>query len=266
MKKDLSILIVNYNSKKYLIECLESLNKYLFDFSFEVIVVDNDSTDEKISAQDFVDYDFVEFVQSTKNLGFGAANNLAAQKANGEYLLLLNPDTVIVDNSLVRMFSFHCSHPEIAAMTCLLYQENGKDLQSHFFGRFQSLLGLTLRHYNYQKADLDEEFFYADIVTGGCLMIRKKLFEQIDGFDEKFFMYLEDDDLCKRLVNLGYKNAVYTKAKIIHLEGKSAKNRKVKKKYYYKSQNYYWQKHNGLIATAIMKIMRWPLKVIEENL
>jgi len=260
----LSIVIVNFNSKKLLLNCVDSLYKWVNNCFDEIIVVDNASTKEKISANDFDRHQKVKFYSLDSNFGFGAANNFGVKQAKGDLILLLNPDTLIVDDSIRDMARYYSGKNSIGAITCLLYSADDKTLQKSFFGRFQSLLGLTIRRYNYQEINTSVDFMPTDIVTGACLLIKKSLFEKIGGFDQNFFMYLEDDDLCKRLVDLGYQNGVFLKAKIIHLEGKSSEFNKQKKDYYYKSQDYYWHKHNGLIATILMKIIRWPYKAIKQ--
>lgn len=262
----LSIIIVDYNAKKYIFECLKSIKKNLKNINYEIIIVDNKSKDElKITNQELSDLDLAfdfKLLTLNSNIGFGGGNNAGARISNGEYLLLLNPDTLIIDDSVNKMLHFVETHKKIGAVVPLLYQEDGVTLQKSFFGKFQSLLGLTILRNNQQKTDLSKEFLYSDIVTGAALMIKKELFDKMNGFDENIFMYLEDDDLCKRIADLGYKNAVFCKAKIIHLEGKSSNN-KEKKKFYYKSQDYYWQKHKGFLPTHIMKLLRWPIKVFK---
>ncbi|MFA4995819.1 MAG: glycosyltransferase family 2 protein [Patescibacteria group bacterium] len=263
-KKDLSIIIVHHKSKNITLDCIKSIREQIFGISHEVIVVDNsENTEYRIQNTDISKIlgPSTFCLLPSANKGFGAGNNLGASKANGEYLLLLNPDTIVFDNSIEKMLSFIKKHDEIGALTCLLGPDK-KTLQKNFFGRFQSLLSVTFRHYNYQKVDLSREFFYTDIVTGAALMIKKEIFEKVGRFDERFFMYLEDDDLCKRLVDAGYKNAVLNTAKIIHLEGKSISKNAERKKIYYQSQNLYWQKHNGLLPTIIMRVIRWPYKFI----
>jgi len=267
-KLDLSIIIVDYKSKSLTFDCLKSIKENVTGLSYEIILVDNNQ-DQKLKIDSSQVDDILSpiphsLLHTNSNKGFGSGNNLGSSKANGEYLLLLNPDTLIFDDSIQKMLSFIKNHKEIGALTCLLGPDK-KTLQKNFFGKFQSLLSVTFRHYNYQKIDLAKEFFYTDIVTGAALMIKKDLFAKIGGFDEKFFMYLEDDDLCKRLVDLGYKNAVLNTARIIHLEGKSMKKNSERKRIYYQSQNLYWLKHNGLLPTLLMRLIRFPYKILKEN-
>jgi len=264
---DLSIIIVNYNTPNIVYDCLQSIAKWL-KVDHEVIIVNNGKDEEKKVSEDKVKSILKNSpfsIINIENAGFGNANNEGAKKANGKYLFLLNPDTILVDDSVDKMFEFISRHKEIGALTCLLYNDlNCKIMQKAFFGKFQSLGSLTIRRYNYQKLDLTKEFFYTDIITGAAFMISKDIYDRTKGFDENIFMYLEDDDLCKRIVDMGYKNAVMNSAKIVHLEGKST-NDKEKKRYYYKSQDYYWRKHNGLVATVLMKILRFPIKFIKTS-
>lgn len=259
MTPKLSIVIVDYNASTYLKACLRSICKYLTSIPYEIIIVDNASKENHLEEYAKINTKVRTF-RSEKNLGFGGGNNLGASKARGEYLLLLNPDTYLIDDSAQRLVKFYENGDRFGAITCLIYQENGKDLQESFFGRFQSIFGLLSRHYNALNLDKNKAFQEADIVTGACLLIKKRLFDEVQGFDEKIFMYLEDDDLCKKISNLGYKNGVLTTASIVHLEGKSSTNKK-KKEMYYKSQNYYWQKHHGFLAAVLMRMMRWPYKL-----
>jgi len=265
-KKDLSIIVVHHKDTAITLECLKSIEKNVLEISFEVIVVDNSQApelrikDSELSRILSTPY----YLLPAINNGFGAANNLGVKKATGEYLLLLNPDTLLFDDSIKKMLFFIKKHDEIGALTCLMGPDK-KTLQKNFFGKFQSLASVTFRRYNYQKIDKSKDFFYSDIVTGAALMIQRNLFEKIGGFDERFFMYLEDDDLCKRLINAGYKNAVLNTARIIHLEGKSISRNSRRKQIYYKSQDLYWQKHNGLLPTLLMRIIRLPYKLLKQN-
>ena len=265
-KLELSIIIVDYKSSDNTIALVSDLLKRLDNLRFEIIVVDNDP---KSDAADVIGKKFaadrrVVVIKSETNSGFGAGNNLGAKSANGEFLLLLNPDTKIYDDAVERMLDFLAKHSEIGALTPLIYQADGKNLQRHFFGRFQSLSSLILRNQAGKMPKKTADFFYAEMITAAALMIRRELFQKLLGFDQKFFMYLEDEDLCRRITKLGYKNVVLATAKVIHFEGKSSSDFE-KKKFYYKSQNYYWQKHHGIFQTVLMKLLRSPYVLLQKN-
>ena len=152
--------------------------------------------------------------------------------------------------------------PEIGALSPLIFGADRATLQRHFYGEFQSFAGITYKKWFGRKKSLKDDINYVDMITAACMMIPKQIFDQLRGFDENFFMYCEDDDLCRRIISLGLKNAVYNQAKIIHLEGKSSSSEE-KKKMYYRSQDYYWQKHYGRARMLLMKMVRWPYKTLK---
>lgn len=251
-KSTLSIIYINYKSTNLLIDSFSSLKEKTTGLIYEIIIVDY-SNDKGL--KDYAQKKGTTYIPS-ENKGFGAGNNLAAQYAKGNYLLFLNPDTLVVDNSIYKMTSFLERHLEIGALSPLLYNVDGQ-LQKHFYADNMSLLGVTFGRWKGRTIDLKQEFVSTGMVSGAAMMIRADLFKRINGFDEKFFMYLEDDDLCLRLNKLGYQNAVLTDAKVIHLEGRSSASSD-KKKWYYRSQDYYFRKHYGLFIMLIMKLIRLP--------
>ena len=256
---ELSIIIVNYHSVKYCLELVPNVFDKLKNIAFEIIIVENDpkSDDFETLKKEFGDNKKIKLIRAEKNLGFGTGNNLGAKKAVGEYLLLLNPDTKIVDDSIEKMLDFLAKHSEIAALSPLIYQTDGENLQRHFFADFQSFGLILLKRWKGKTADLSQKFFYSDMVTGAALMVKRSIFERVGGFDQHYFMYIEDDDLCHEFSKIGYKNAVLTTAKIIHYEGKSSTSYE-KKKFYYISQDYYWRKHYGPFLTFLMQVVRFP--------
>lgn len=262
-KIDLTIIIVNYNTSKLVLDCITSIKKYLDAVSYEIIIVNNSDRQEeknilhvKLEAEDEIK------IIDSENRGFGAANNLGIKSALGKYLLLLNSDTLMVDNSINKLPGFLEEHREVAGVTPLVYQKDGKTLQRHFYGKFQNLGLVIFKIFRGRRPNLKNDFFYSETITFAAMMIKKTLLVQAGGFDEKFFMYWEDDDLCLRLAKMGFKSAVYTRAKIIHLESQSSPSKK-RLEMYYKSQSYYWQKHFGLTQRILMEIVRWPYKTLK---
>ena len=261
----LSIIIVNFNTSEDLGNCVESVYKHKPNFDFEIIVVNNssDPKESEILKSLFGENKQIKLID-VENRGYGAANNAGAKIATGEYLLMLNPDTLVIDDSIDTMIELLEKHDEIGALSPLLYQVDGKTLQKNFYGNFQSLLSVTFRRWKRRKIDLKKEIIYSDIISGAAMLIKRDLFEKLNGFDEQFFMYLEDDDLCFRIKQLGLRCAVYTKAKIIHLEGTSQDNKR-RKNIYYESQTKYWYKHNGTLATTMMRILRYPFLLLKKD-
>jgi len=259
MKTELSIITVDYNSSKYLIPCINTIKNHLKNLNYEIVVVDNASKENHLAEYEKIDPDTVRTFRTEKNLGFGGGNNYGVSKASGRYVLLLNPDTEIVDDSILKMFQCLESHPEIGALTCLLIQEDKKTIQENYFGRFQTLKSIISRSEG-KPLPQNGNLIMAERISAAAMMLKKTTFEQAGGFDENFFMYMEDDDLCKKITILGFSNAVYIDAKIIHYEGKSSLT-KQKKNWYYRSQSYFWKKHYGLFATIVMQVIRWPYKI-----
>ena len=274
MDKELSIITVDYKSSDFTGNLIADLEKHLTGVSYEIIVVDNDPDGggaKKIKKTQRK----IKIIKAKENRGFGAGNNLGAKSAKGKYLLFLNPDIKVVDDSIEKMLDFISKHAEIGALICLLYQRDAKTFQRHFFGRFQNLLTVLLRRQagrlpaisdlsssSLTRGSTNSNFFYSDMVSGAAMMVKREIFERTGGFDENFFMYFEDEDLCRRLSDSGYKNAVLSTARLIHYEGQSSTSLK-KKKFYYKSQNYYWQKHYGRFLTILMKILRAPYILLQ---
>lgn len=259
MKKDLSIITINFNTYDLVKNCIESIIKNTRDISYEIIIINNHPITKKIDAKNlknlFSELDNIKVIKSQNN-GFGSGNNLGAKKAEGKYLIFLNSDTLITDNSLNIMVKYFERNTRIGALDPLLYTKKGV-LQKHFYKNFQNLKILITRNDKIKKINLRTEFFSADMVTGAAMMVRKDLFDKLGGFDDHFFMYFEDEDLCRRLSNLKKINGILTTAKIIHLEGKSSGHQS-KKKMYYHSQNYYWQKHYGYFMMLLMRLLRFP--------
>lgn len=231
----LTVVIISYNTKDLTLDCLRSVYEQAKDTSFEVIVVDNASSDKSAEAIER-EFSYVTLIRSKKNLGFAAANNLAAKQAKGKYLLLLNPDTVVLDQAVEKLHAFAVSHPEH-----LIYGGRTlfKDLSLNptscwrrptlwsLFCNATGLVSIFRRNkffdpesYGSWQRDIMRE---VDIVTGCFLLIEKTLWENLEGFDPDFFMYGEDADLCLRAKKMGARPIISPAATIIHYCGASEK-------------------------------------------
>ena len=276
-KPALSIIIVDYNSLDYLLPCLKSFDNHL-KLDYEGILVDNNQKPElriknKELSQLFLPTAYC-LLPTASNLGFGNACNLGAKKAIGSYLLFLNPDTLVLDNSIDKMLEFLKSQQNIGVVCPkIITGKNGPE-ERDYYGDFPTLISLITRnnhrHIMKHPADINPEPTYevgvgyleAERVTGACLMIKKELFDKVDGFDPKFFMYFEDTDLCKKVYDLGYKTAVLPSASIIHFGGKTQSSTKTKKNFYYKSLDYFFKKHYGIVKMDLMKSIRFFYRLI----
>ena len=235
---DLSIIILSYNSKEDLKRLLPSIFKSEIKFTYEIIVVDNGSSDgtlewleEQLKGLRFKDIKIVR----NQNTGFAHGNNLGISRAQGEYLLILNPDTELQDNTLQTMVEFMEAHPEVGISTCKVLLPNGKlDLacRRRFpnpWNSFKRLFGISNADYNMLDTD-ENQTMEIDACMGAFMMIRK--IRKSNGsenpmefplFDEDFFMYGEDLDLCWRVKELGLKVWYYPKTSITHFKGSSSR-------------------------------------------
>ena len=252
---DLSVVIVNYQTFELTRNTVNSILKYDYPFSYEILVVDNASGDDSLSKlQDYFG-DKVEFIASPSNSGFAAGNNLALSVAKGDYVLLLNSDTVVWENTLEDIYNYMESHSDVGASGCRVLLENG-DLDKACKRTFPNVKNSFFRLFhipnkskddNYNLDNLpDDEVYEIDCLTGAFMFIRKDALDEIGFLDETFFMYGEDIDLCFRIKEAGWKIVYYGKSKITHLKGASSKKQKSKLIYeFYRAMYIYYKKHHA---------------------
>ncbi len=254
---NVSIVIVNWNTKSILRDCLKSVYEQTKDISFEVIVIDNASADGSV---DMIKSDFpkVILIENKKNKGFAAANNQGIARAKGRYVLLLNPDTMILDNAIAKTVRFADLHPDAAVIGSRVLNVDGTLQPSCFM--FPSLLNMILSSTYLYKLFPRSKFFgrermtwwdrndvrEVEVVTGCFMLIRRDAIDQVGMMDEQFFMYAEETDFCFRVKQAGYKNIFTPDAEIIHLGGQSTEQVKkamtIQKR---KSILQFIKKHNG---------------------
>jgi GT2 family glycosyltransferase len=233
---DLSVVIVSWNTREILRDCLRSVATQLAAVPHEVIVVDNDSAD---GSADMVRDDFpaVRLVRNQANVGFGAANNQAMQIARGRWFLLLNSDTRLEDDSVARLFADVREEPGIGVAHCRLTYPGGRT--QHTAYRFPTLRLAILEDLAFYKFlgprragevllngywDHDRERD-VDWVAGAFMLLPREVFEQTGGFDEGIFMYGEDMEWCRRIRDLGWRIRFYPRATIVHLDHSSSEIR-----------------------------------------
>ncbi len=224
----LAIIIVNYKGWQALDECLSSLqtissNKMIL----EVIVVDNFSDDGFFETFQKKFYPFT-FILNSGNNGFANGCNVGAAHASSDYLLFLNPDTKVDQQNLESFFETYIKHEnEIAVLSCLQVDENGKFYKQHnllpkfatFFGIPRAIYKLFFKNKITAIFQENEEFMYPEWITGAVVLVSKKWFDKVSGWNEDFWMYMEDVDLCKRISDANGKIAVFKKATIFHKHG-----------------------------------------------
>lgn len=224
---NLSIIIVNWNTKNLLEKCLESVYKETKDLDFEVFVVDNGSKD---GSSEMVEKKFpqVNLIKNRFNVGFAKANNQAIRKSRGEYILLLNPDTIILGNTLKKMVDFLENHPQVGILGPKIINPDGSlQPSSRTFPTLMSQILILLKLHNffpwlppikkYYMLNWDHsETREVDQVMGSCFMIRKKLIDKIGLLDENYWIWFEEVDFCKRAKIAGWEIWFLSDVSIIH--------------------------------------------------
>ncbi len=231
----LSVVIVNYNVMHFLEQCLHSVRKAAKNIDCEVFVVDNNSVDGSVK---MVEEKFpeVKLIINHDNRGFSKANNQAIRLAEGDYVLLLNPDTVVEEDTFEKIIKFMDSHPEAGGLGVKMVDGKGKFLPESKRGlptpevAFYKIFGLSKLfpkskifgqyHLTYLSPD---KIHQVEVLSGAFMMIRKPLLDKIGGLDESYFMYGEDIDLSYRITKEGFKNYYFADTRIIHYKGESTK-------------------------------------------
>ena len=229
---ELSIIIVNYNGKYFPRLCIEAIKRNKTDFPYEIIVIDNCSTDqESLEYLEKADQrKELKLIKLNKNLGFAKANNIAAKEAIGKYFLILNPDVFIEENFLQKMHDYLKENSEIGVLGPKLVYTSDKIQYSCRREENISLWDLIIKRSflskfkKYQKRidhylmkDFDHnETKDVDLLVGACMLIPREVFKQVKGFDERYFLFMEDFDLCKKIRKNGLKVTYYPKAKAVH--------------------------------------------------
>jgi GT2 family glycosyltransferase len=262
-------VIVNWNTGNLLSECIESVYAETKQCDFEIIVLDNASSDNSI---DLVEekYKEVRVIRNKANLGFSAANNLGVKEAEGEFIILLNPDTKIIDGALDKLWLYAKKNRAVtgAAGAKLLNEDMSFQREqglrfpglwtaffqyfflSHFFG----LPGIFMNHDVGRAKEVDW-------LCGACLCCQREVYERIGGMDERYFLYAEDMDLCRRIKEAGYKIVYYPDAQIIHYSKQSVKKQdeKVLKLQVQSLKDFYALHHNKLSYFVFKNIIFFGL-------
>lgn len=223
-----SVIIVHYQVSDLLRNCILSIEKYFHGFDYEIIVVDNHSpdTDWKVLIKDFPSVNFIELKD---NLGFSKANNIGVRSAKGEYVYILNPDTEIEGDYFGEVLAFADKTDKFGALGLRMHDADG-----HFLPESKRSVPALMNSFEklFTRFDNDSKTYYrndvgeydtaeVEVMTGANLLIKKAVYEEVGGFDERYFMYGEDIDLCFTILSHGYRNFYYGKSSILHYKGES---------------------------------------------
>ncbi len=270
--KKLTITIVNYNAGEYLLKCLESLKKLKDELNFTVVIIDNDSKDDSFESARKKYAEF-EYIDNKANLGFGKAHNLALRTATTPYVLTLNPDCEVPRGTLKYIFDFMEKNPDVGISTSKVEKADGTlDIASHrgfptpmasfkyFFLKDDSEYHLTNRDMN-KNHEIDS-------AVGAFMFMRKSVLERVGYFDEDYFLYGEDIDICFRVKKAGFKVMYLPEVKVLHVKGVSSGIKKHSQKesgassstqnlamnYFYTTMKIFYKKH---YARNYPKFFNW---------
>jgi GT2 family glycosyltransferase len=252
----LSFIIVNYKSKHYLKDCLASILLANFNFNYEVVIINNEEKPLKLEKN----LGIFSIIEMSSNLGFAKACNIGAKASNGKILCFLNPDTKIIENQkisnlldLILKKDFSIIGPKLVSKI------NSSEPQEWSAGSKITLWNIIKNNFGIIKSKKiwqSKKIIRADWVSGASMFVKKSDFFLIKGFDEKFFMYFEDVDFCRRMLLQNKTIAYFPNYKVLHFSGKSSQKKSIQKKYYFESQSYYLQKHSGQLTALASKIIR----------
>lgn len=271
-----SVILVSYNTRELLKNCLLSVFEKTQDVEYEVYVVDNNSADGSVEMLEN-EFPQVKLIKNKENKGFGTANNIAIKDSQAEYVFLLNTDTILTNNAIKIFYDFmeNSKDTKIACCGGHLYSEDAQTVNNSY-GVFPNLTELFLmvlgarnlfkllfREYYYKHVQSciiglykTNEIVEVDYIIGADLFIKKAVLDKIGAFDEDFFMFYEDTELGYRIKNRGFKSMIIPDAKIIHLESKSFNNNNMKKmKLYKKSEYLYFEKCQSKASAAIARFL-----------
>lgn len=270
----LSVVILNYNVRYFLELCLKSVQKAVLDIDAEIIVVDNNSTDDSCSMvnQMFPD---VTLIENKTNFGFSKGNNIGVQNAKGEYVCILNPDTVVPENGFKVLLEFAETKQDLGILGCQLIDGKGQFLPESRRNvptpiiAIKKFLGINESYYSsVDKNTIDN----VDILVGAFMLLKKEIYDAVGGFDEDYFMYGEDIDLSYKISKKGHKNYYNGEVSVIHFKGESTLRDKMYAKRFYGAMRLFYKKHfstnyitNSLVFIGIKLMSLLPQKRVNHK-
>lgn len=261
----LSIILVHYHAKTVLYDCIRSIVKSKPKTSYEIIVVDNDDV-KVIETELHKKFSKVKYIQAPGNLGYGKGNNLGIENASGEYIYILNPDTVVQGGSIDKLVNFLKTNKKVGIVSPMLYDEKDNVYPLQGTSELTPIQGIFALSFlnrvfpsnpvskKYWLKDIDRtKPFEVDVVPGSALLLKKDLFNKIGGFDKNFFLYFEETDFCRRAKKPGLKLFILPDAKITHYWAVSTPPSKRISKIFAESRFYYFKKNYGILNAFLVE-------------
>jgi hypothetical protein len=267
MNSLVSIIIVNYRVKEKLLACISSIYASKPKTDVEIIVVDNDEKTQ-IKRDLLKQFPKVRYIKSQKNLGYGGGNNLGAAHAKGEYLFILNPDTLVFKNTIDHLAEFLDRNQNAGIVSPLILGSDREPLNMQGYRELNLVNGFFTFFFlrkRFRRFSFSDYYSFedwqkqpirkVDTVYGAALMISSKIFKELEGFDENFFLYFEENDLSRRARKLGAELYINSNARVIHEVGQSTKQFKDKDKYFSESRFLYFKKNFGIAQALVLEFL-----------
>ncbi len=277
---DLSIIIVNYKTKDLTEATIDSAIETIHDIDYEIIVVDNNSCDGSYETltERYNDNSYISIIENDTNAGFAKANNLGFKYSSGDYILLLNSDVVLQENTVNNTLDYIQNHENVGAIGPRVLLPDGtldKACRRSFptpsvsFYRFTGLSRIfpkSKRFNRYNLSYLDKEGVYSiECIVGAYILTTRKLYDKF-GLNESYFMYGEDIELCYNIINSGYEIVYYGKNSIIHYKGASGKNKRLLYEFH-NSMDIFYKTHyadeNNFIVNSLIYLSIWGLYYVK---
>lgn len=253
----LSIILVNHNGGRYIEDCLDSIRKNVKGLKSEIIVVDNHSTDGSVDMLQRR-YPSIRLLSNHENVGFSRANNQGLRASTGHYVLIINTDTLVYSDSIKKMMAEMKKHPDRGGVGPALL--TGKDdYQVSFGGKVnffsETVKKLFLNRLSRNRLRKNQKKRQVEWLSAACFLSRRDVLERARGFDEQYFLYFEDIDLCMRIRERGWRLVYLPEARVFHIGGASTRQRKLNSRFHYrKSQLYFYKKHCSPFSLFLLKV------------
>jgi GT2 family glycosyltransferase len=275
----LSVIILNYNVRYFLEQCVASVQEALSNIDGEIIVVDNNSLDDSCEMMK-THFPNVKLIENTTNLGFPKGNNIGVAHAKGDYICILNPDTVVAEDTFEKVLAFAEKQKNIGIVGCKLIDGTGNFLPeckrgvptpfvalTKIFGLYKLFPKTALFNRYYAQHLSENETGKVGILVGAFMIMKRNLYQEIGGFDENCFMYSDDIDLSYMALKKGKTNYYFHETTVIHYKGESTVKDGLYMKHFREAMQFFYRKHfrSSIIFDVFMKIGAFFFALIKKN-
>ncbi|MEC4049428.1 glycosyltransferase family 2 protein [Flavobacterium sp. SUN046] len=275
----LSVIILNYNVRFFLEQCILSVQKALQGIDGEIIVIDNHSSDDSCAMMKKL-FPSVTLIENKENLGFPKGNNIGVAQAKGEYVCILNPDTVVAEDTFTKILAFAKSKTNLGIVGCKLIDGTGAFLPeskrgvptpwvafTKIFGLYKIFPNNSLFNRYYAQHLTPNQTGKVDILVGAFMVLKRELYNEIGGFDENCFMYSDDIDLSYMALQRGKENYYFHETTVIHYKGESTVRDGTYMRRFQEAMNFFYKKHfsKSVLFDVFMKIGAFVFSLLKKN-